>query len=173
MSYLSLWPLYFKTRILAMPTDRFWVSCCSDYISYTSIFTFRILYANDLQVYVWTSLDSVLEEITSVLAVNQSVSDWTIDNCLRLNASKTKAIVLINNAVDKIKSINMTCIALRNRKIHNFAESNGSFWSYFTSSLSKSFNQFFFFFLSTVKNSDFVPKLIVLWFLGIFLVFIF
>ena len=45
---------------------------------------FRILYANDLQIYVPIPLDRVMEGIASLSAASQRVSAWARENCLRL-----------------------------------------------------------------------------------------
>ena len=76
-----------------------------------------------------------MEEIVSVSAAAQRVSAWARENGLRLNASKTRAIIFgANYAIKNIKSMNLPGIELENGEINPFVNevvSLGASWIYF------------------------------------------
>ena len=81
------------------------------------------MYADDLQIYVQIPLDLVMEGIASLFATAQCVSTWARENRLRLNASKTRAIIFeTNHAVKNIKSMNLPGIALGNGEMTPFID---------------------------------------------------
>ena len=53
----------------------------------------HIFYANDLQIYLHTIKDKILESISRLSHAAQMVSEWAGNSGLRLNAGKTQAIV--------------------------------------------------------------------------------
>ena len=77
---------------------------------------FRILYAEDLQITVRIALDRDMKGNALYSAEAQRVSAWARENCLRLKASKTIAIIFgTNHAVKNIKSMNLPGIEIGNK----------------------------------------------------------
>ena len=82
----------------------------------------HIFYADDLQIYVHTSKDKILEGVARLTDVAQMVSGWSEGSGLRLNAGKTKAIVFGSEYnVNAINALGLPCIRMQSGKLRPFS----------------------------------------------------
>ena len=74
---------------------------------------YRLLYADDLQIYIQVPFDCLQEGLDALTAAAERVSAWAETNGLRLNASKTKAIIFgSKHAVKQVKALNLPGISM-------------------------------------------------------------
>ena len=75
----------------------------------------HIFYADDLQMYLHTTKDQILEGISRLSHAAQMVSEWAGNSGLRLNAGKTQAIVFGSKKnVNDINSLGLPGIWMQN-----------------------------------------------------------
>ena len=75
----------------------------------------HIFYADDLQIYLHTTKDKILEGISRLSHAAQMVSEWAGNSGLRLNAGKTQAIVFGSKKnVNDINSLGLPGIGMQN-----------------------------------------------------------
>ena len=74
---------------------------------------YRLSYADDLQIYIQVPFDCLQEGLDALTAAAERVSAWAETNGLRLNASKTKAIIFgSKHAVKQVKALNLPGISM-------------------------------------------------------------
>ena len=75
----------------------------------------HIFYADDLQIYLHTTKDTILEGISRLSDAAQMVSEWAGISGLRLNAGKTQAIVFGSRKnVNDINSLGLPGTGMQN-----------------------------------------------------------
>ena len=74
----------------------------------------HIFYADDLQIYLHTTKDKILEGMTQLSDAARMVAEWTENSGLHLNAGKTKAILFgSRKGVDYVNSLELQGMGLR------------------------------------------------------------
>ena len=77
--------------------------------------TLRLLYANDLQIYVQVPLDNIQQGVHHISNEALKISAWAEHNHLSLNSNKTKAIVFgTSHLVSQFKKLNITNVTINN-----------------------------------------------------------
>ena len=67
---------------------------------------FRLLYADDLQIYLQVPLDQLYENLAIITLAAAQICSWAETNCLRLHAGKTKAIIFgSSHTVKRVKDL--------------------------------------------------------------------
>ena len=78
----------------------------------------RLQYADDLQIYIQVLLNQLQEGLDAITAAAMQVAAWASVNRLRLNASKTKAIIFgSSHTVKQVKAMNLLGISLGDEDI--------------------------------------------------------
>ena len=78
--------------------------------------TFRLLYADNLQIYVQVPINEIELGISKLSDSAKKVSQWAELNSLSLNAKKTQAIVFGSSSTIKaFRELNINCIDINNR----------------------------------------------------------
>ena len=82
---------------------------------------FRIVYADDVQVYIQVLLENLLEGIARLSIIAGRVALWAEQNHLRFNSSKTTAIALgSSHALGFFERLNHQGVALPNGEVVKF-----------------------------------------------------
>ena len=82
---------------------------------------FRIVYADDVQVYIQILLDNLLESITHLSCIAGSVVLWAEQTHLQLNSSKTTAIDSgSSHSMSIFERLNHQGVALPNGEVVRF-----------------------------------------------------
>ena len=77
--------------------------------------TFRLLYVDDLQIYVQVSTHKIKQGTLCLAESAKRVATWSEINCLALNTKKTQAIIFGSCTMVKIfKDLNITTIEVNN-----------------------------------------------------------
>ena len=84
---------------------------------------FRIVYADDIQIYIQVSLDNLLEGIANLSCIAERVASWAEQNKLRLNSSKTTAIAFgSQHAMSIFNLLNHPGVTLPNGEVISFVD---------------------------------------------------
>ena len=76
--------------------------------------TFRLLYADDLQIYVQVPVNEIDYGISRLLESAKRVSEWAQFNCLSLNTKKTQAIVFgSSKTINEFNALNISNIQVK------------------------------------------------------------
>ena len=82
---------------------------------------FRLLYADDLQVYVQVPPESIIEALATLSSIARSITNWANKVALRLNQNKTRAIYFASSAfVDKLDKLKLSGVDMGNGVIVPF-----------------------------------------------------